>query len=96
MESSGGMIDETVTLLLSLCGIIDRHKGLSPGCFWQECQVRLAIDLQRGSEVFTGHAANNGLRIFMRKLSTAPPRPFVRPASDLIKGMIISPYQVFE
>jgi len=48
MESSGGMIGETATLLLSLCGIIDRHEGLSPGCTWQECQIRLAIDLQRG------------------------------------------------
>ena len=48
MESSGGMIGETATLLLSLCGIIDRHEVLSPGCTWQECQIRLAIDLQRG------------------------------------------------
>ena len=48
MESSGGMIGELATLLSSLCGIIDRHEGLSPGCTWQECQIRLAIDLQRG------------------------------------------------
>ena len=48
------------------------------------------------SEVFTGHAANNGLRIFMRKLNTGPPRPFIRPASNLIKGVIMPPYQVFE
>ena len=48
MESSGGMIGETTTLLSLLCGIIDRHEGLSPGCTWQECQIRLAIDLQRG------------------------------------------------
>ena len=43
------------------------------------------------NEVFTGHAANNGLRIFIMKLSTGPPRPFVRPTSDLIKGMIVPP-----
>ena len=43
------------------------------------------------SEVFTGHAANNELRIFMGKLNTGPPRPFVRPASDLIKGVIMAP-----
>ena len=48
MESSGGMIGETATLLLSLCGIIDRHEGLSLGCTWQECQIHLAIDLHRG------------------------------------------------
>ena len=48
------------------------------------------------SEVFMGHAANNGLRIFMRKHNTRPPRPFVRPASDLIKGLIRPPHQVFE
>ena len=48
------------------------------------------------NEVFTGHAANNKLRIFMRKLSIGPPRPFVRPVSDLIKGVIMPPYQVFE
>ena len=43
-----------------------------------------------------GHATNNGLRICMRQLSTGPPRPFVRPASDLIKCVIMPPYQVFE
>ena len=48
MESSGGMIGETANLLSSLCGIIDRHEGLSLGCTWQECQIRLAIDLHRG------------------------------------------------
>ena len=48
MESSGGIIGETATLLSSLCGIIDRHEGLSLGCTWQECQIRLAIDLHRG------------------------------------------------
>ena len=48
MESSGGMIGETTILLSLLCGIIDRHEGLLPGCTWQECQIRLAIDLQRG------------------------------------------------
>jgi len=29
------------------------------------------------NEVFTGHAANNDLRIFIMKLSTGPPWPFV-------------------
>ena len=48
MKSSGGMIGETRNLLLLLCGIIDRHEDLSPGYTWQECQIRLAIDLQRG------------------------------------------------
>ena len=48
MESSGGMIGETASLLSSLCGIIDRHEGLSLGCTWQECQIHLAIDLHRG------------------------------------------------
>ena len=48
MKSSGGMVGETATLLSSLCGIIDRHKGLLLGCTWQECQIRLAIDLYRG------------------------------------------------
>ena len=47
MESSGGMIGETATLLSSLCGIIDRHEGLSLGCTWQECQLHLTIDLHR-------------------------------------------------
>ena len=31
MESTEGMIGETATLLSLLCGIIDRHEGLSPG-----------------------------------------------------------------
>ena len=48
MESSGGMVGETATLLSSLCGVIDRHEGLLLGCTWQECQIRLAIDLHRG------------------------------------------------
>ena len=48
MESSGGMIGEIAILLVSLFGIIDRHEGLLPGCTWQECQICLAIDLQRG------------------------------------------------
>ena len=48
MESSGDMVGETATLLLSLCGIIDRHEGLLLGYTWQECQIRLAIDLHRG------------------------------------------------
>ena len=48
MESSGGMVGETATLLLSLCGVIDRHEGLLLGCTWQEYQIHLAIDLHRG------------------------------------------------
>ena len=48
MESTEGMIGETATLLSSLCGIIDRHEGLSPGSTWQECRIRLDVDLQRG------------------------------------------------
>ena len=48
MKLSGGMIGETASLLLSLCGIIDRQEGLLLGCIWQECQIRLAIDLHRG------------------------------------------------
>ena len=47
MESSGGMVGERQPLS-SLCGIIDRDKGLLLGCTWQEYQIRLAIDLHRG------------------------------------------------
>ena len=74
MESTGGLIGATATLLLALCGIIDPHEGLSPGCTRQECQVRLALIC---SEVFTGHSANNCLRKDMMKPSTGPPPPFV-------------------
>ena len=48
MESSGVMVGEMAALLLSLCGVIDRHEGLLLGCTWQECQICLAIDLYRG------------------------------------------------
>jgi len=48
MESSGDMVGETATLLSSFCGIIDRNEGLLRGCTWQECQIRLAIDLHPG------------------------------------------------
>ena len=48
MEFSGGMVGETATLLSSLCGVIDRYAGLLLGCTWQECQIRLVIDLHRG------------------------------------------------
>ena len=93
MESSGGMIGETATLLSSLWGIIDGMKAYHLGVPGRNARFAWPLTC---SEVFTGHAANNGLRIFMRKLSTGPPRPFVRPASDLIKGMIMPPHQVFE
>ena len=88
IESSGGMIGETASLLLSLCGIIDRHEGLSLGCTWQECQICLAIDLHRGlhgacSQQLTKEPDDGTCK--------GPPRPFVRHASDPIKDMLVPP-----
>ena len=45
----------------------------------------------------------NGLNIYLKfnkksliKFGTGPLQLFVRPASDLIKGVIVAPHQVFE
>ena len=82
------MIGETANLLSSLCGIIDRHEGLSLGCTWQECQIRLAIDLYRGL-----HGACS--KQLTKEPCKGPPRPFVRHASEPTKDIFVPPLQIF-
>ena len=47
-ESSEGMAGDMASLVSSLYGLIDRHKGLLLGYTWHGYQINLAIDLHRG------------------------------------------------